>query len=61
MSGAVHKAVHRDAVALRHAIVVKIMRAGDLDRAGAEIRIRIIVGDDRDQAAMLFRTDRDLS
>ena len=38
--GAVHQPVHRDAVALRDAIVVEVVRAGDLDRARAEIRDR---------------------
>ncbi len=37
------------------------MRAGDLDRARAEIRFRIFVSDDRDQAAMLLRADRDFA
>ena len=38
--GAVHQPVHRDAVALRDAIVVEIVRAGDLHRARSEIRGR---------------------
>ena len=37
------------------------MRAGDLDRARAESRIGVFVGDDRDQAAVFFRADRDFA
>jgi hypothetical protein len=45
----------------RATIVVEVVRAGDLDRAGAEVGVRILVGDDRDQAAMLLRADRDFA
>ena len=37
------------------------MRAGDLDRAGAEILIRVFVGDDRDQATLILWPDGDLA
>ena len=37
------------------------MRAGDLNGTGAEFRIRIFVANDRDQAAMLFRSDRNFA
>ncbi len=37
------------------------MRAGDLDRAGAESRVGVFVGDDRDQAAVFLRPDRDFA
>ena len=57
----VHQVVHRDIPALGDLIVVEVMRAGDLHRARAEIRVGILVGDDRDQAAVLFRPDRDLA
>ena len=57
----VHQAVHRDLVALSDTIVVEIMCTGDLDRPRAEIRIRIFVGDDRDQTAMFLRPDRDFA
>ena len=48
-------------VAAGDLIVVEVMRAGDLDGAGAEIGVRIFIGDDRDQATMFLRTDRDLA
>ena len=57
----VHQPVAGDACAFRHAIVVEIMRAGDLHRARAEGRIGMLVGDDRDQAAVLLGPHRDLA
>src|SRR3546814_11445618 len=42
-------------------VVVEVVRAGDLDRARAERRVRMLVGDDRDLAAMRLRPDRDLA
>ena len=53
----VHQRIKRDAVALSDAVVVEVMRAGDLDRTRAEILVRVFVGDDRDQAALLFRAN----
>src|SRR5690606_7646375 len=58
---AVHQRVQRDAVAGGHRVVVEVVRAGGLRRAGAEVRIRIVAGDDRDQAAVLPGADRDLA
>src|SRR5690606_10852900 len=57
LRAAVHQPVAGDAVAPGHRIVVGVMRAGDLHRAGAEGRVGIFVGDDRDQPAMLLRSD----
>ena len=57
----VHQPIERDAVALRHAIVVLVMRAGDLDRARTERRVGIKVGYDRDSPAMRFGADRDFA
>ena len=37
------------------------MRAGDLHRTGAKCRVRIVIGDDRDQTAVLFRADRNFA
>ena len=37
---------------------LEVVRAGDLDRARAEIRVRVFVGDDRDQAAVFLGADR---
>ena len=42
-------------------IVVEVMRAGDLHRARAEILVRVVIGDDRDQAAVLFGANRDFA
>ena len=53
----VHQAIAGNAPAFRHRVVVEVMRAGDLHRARSEIRVRVFVGDDRDQAAMLLRAD----
>ena len=50
----VHQPVAGDAVALGHAIIVDIMRPRDLDRARAEIRIGVVIGDDRDQPAVFL-------
>src|SRR3546814_20686823 len=52
----VHQRVQRDAVPPRDLLVVEVVRAGDLDRARAELRVRMLLGDDRDLAAM--RLDR---
>ncbi len=57
----VHQRIQRDAIAQRHAIVVEVMRPGDLDRARAEIGVGVIVGDDRDQPAMRLRPHRNLA
>jgi len=57
----VHQPVAGDVVALGHGVVVEVMRAGDLDRAGAEIRVGVFIGDDRDLAAVLLRPDRDFA
>src|SRR3546814_6434989 len=53
--------IGRDAVPPRDLVVVEVVRAGDLDRARAELRVRMLVGDDRDLAAMRLRPDRDLA
>ena len=39
------------AVALPHCVVVEVVRRRDLDAAGAELRIDVLVGDDRDARA----------
>jgi hypothetical protein len=57
----VHQPVHGDVVAPRHFIVVEVVRAGDLDRAGAELGVRVLVGDDRDQAAVFLWPDRNFA
>ena len=57
----VHQVVHWDSAALGDLIVVKVMRAGDFHCARAEIRIGVFIGDNRDQAAMLFWADRDFA
>src|SRR5690606_40288652 len=41
--------------------VVEVVGAGDLDRARAECRVRVVVGDDRDQPPVFLRPDRDLA
>ena len=46
----VHQTVAGQSVALGHLIVVEIMRAGDLHRPRTKGRIRIFIGNDRDQA-----------
>jgi hypothetical protein len=48
-------------MALGDLVVVEVVRAGDLHRARAKARIRILVGDDRDQAPVPLRADRDLA
>ena len=40
---------HRQAVALADLEVVEVVRRGDLHRAGALLRVGVLVGDDRDQ------------
>ena len=40
-----------EAVALPHLVVVEIVRRGDLDAAGAELRIHVVVRDHRDRPA----------
>ena len=57
----VHKAVHRDAVALRDAVIILVVRAGNLHRARSKIGVGIFVSDNRDQAAMVFRADGDFT
>ena len=57
----VHEAVHRDAAALGDHVVVEVVRAGDFHRAGAEVGVGVFVGDDRDQAAVFFRANRDFT
>src|SRR5699024_11834686 len=44
--GVVHQPVHGDVVALGDFVVVEVVRAGDLYCAGAELLVRIFVGDD---------------
>ena len=61
MGAGVHQAIAGDVATFGDGIVVEIMRAGDLDRARAEILVGVFVGDDRDQAAMLFWSDRDFA
>ena len=41
-------------MALRHAIIVEVMRPGDLHRAGPEGRVGVFIGNDRDQAALIL-------
>ena len=57
----IHQAVHRDAATLGHLIVVEVMRAGDFHRTRAEIGVGIVIGDDRDQAAVFFWANRNLA
>ena len=57
----VHQAIAGNAAAAGHAIVVEVMRPGDLDRARPEIRVGILVHDDGDKSAMLLRAHRDLA
>src|SRR5699024_1806739 len=57
----VHQPVQWDAVTDRDFVVVEVVGAGDLDRAGAKFRVRIVVGNDRNQAPVLFRPDRDVA
>src|SRR5690606_28059044 len=59
--GTVHEAIKWNTVAAGDLIVVEIVRAGDLDRARAEIGVRIFVRDDRDQPPMLLRPDGDFA
>ena len=42
---------HRQAVPLAHLEIVEVMRRGDLHRAGALLRVGILVGDDGNAAA----------
>ena len=57
----VHQAVAGDVAAPCDAVVVEVMRTGDLDRARAEIGVGVVVGDDGDQAAVFFWPDRDFA
>src|SRR5699024_2052158 len=57
----VHQPVHGDGVTFSDFVVVEVVGAGDLDRAGAEFRIRVFVGNDRNQASVLFRPDRNFA
>ncbi len=57
----VHQPVHGDVVALGDFVVIEIVGAGDLNRAGAKRGIGILVGDDGDQPAMFLRTDGNLT
>mmetsp|Transcript_29133 Transcript_29133/g.56126 ORF Transcript_29133/g.56126 Transcript_29133/m.56126 type:complete len:233 (-) Transcript_29133:799-1497(-) len=57
----VHQIVHWDVAALGHLIVVEVVRAGDFHSARAEVFVWIFIRNDRDQAAMLFRPDRDFT
>ena len=41
----------RQVVALADLEVVRVVRRGDLHRAGAELRVDVLVGDDRDAPA----------
>ncbi len=47
----------RQVVALAHFVVVEIVGRGDFHAAGAEFRVAIIVGDDRDAAANQWQLD----
>ena len=60
-AGRVHQPVHRDAAPLGDAVVVEVVGAGDLHRAGAELRIGILVDDDGDLPARLLRADGNLA
>ena len=57
----IHQRIHRNVAALGDLIVVKVVRAGNLHRARAEIWIWIFIRDDRNQAAELFRPDWDFT
>ena len=57
----VHQPIAGNVVALRNAIVVEIMRAGDFYSTGAEIHVRIVVGDDRNQAAVFLWPHRNFA
>src|SRR5699024_8465779 len=57
----VHQPIQRNAVTHGDFIVIEVVGAGDLDRAGTEIRIRVVVGDDGNQTPVLFRPDRDFA
>jgi hypothetical protein len=59
--GGIHQPVKRDAIALGHRIIVEIMRAGDLHRARTKGRVGVIVGDDRDQPALVLWPHRDFA
>ena len=61
MRARVHQAVAGDAVSLGHAVIVEIMRTRDLDRARAESRIGVFIGDDRDQAAVFLGPHRNFT
>ena len=53
----VHQAVAGKARAFGDSIIVEIMRAGDLDGTGAEGRVGVVVGDDRDQTVAQRQLD----
>ena len=61
MRACVHQAIAGDIAPLGHGVIVEIMRARDLDRARAEIGVRIFIRDDRDQAAMFLWPDRNFA
>jgi len=42
-----------------HLIVVKVVRRGDLDAAGAELGVDILIGDDRDCIALCGEDNAD--
>ena len=57
----VHQRVERDIITFGDAVVVEVMRAGDLDRARAEILVGVFVGDDWDTAALRLGADGDFA
>ena len=60
-TASIHQRVERNVVTFGDAVVVEVMRAGDLDRARAEILVGVFVGDDRDAAALRLGADRDFA
>ena len=57
----VHEVIHGNAATLGDLVVVEIMRASNFHRTRAEILVRIFIRDDRDQAAQLFRANRNFA
>ena len=57
----IHQTILRDVATLCDFVVVKVVCARDLHRARAKGHVRVFVGDDRDQAALFFRTNRDFA
>ena len=61
MAPCVHQPIHRNARALCDLVIIEVVRSGDLDSAGTELRIGIFVGYDRNEPPMLLRSDRDFA